>query len=301
MTAMTADWAWLVGVRWRGARCVVGRAAGYAVAFGAVFAGGASLADQADWSGLAQSRAALDAAAARAAAADRVLAEAARRKPDVSAAASTDAGRAPDWATLALKLAELAASSGLRLDVLEPQPAQPAQPAQQEQQEPREQQAQPGARRAVRIVARGDFPALRRTVGGLAALPALAVPMTTRVERGAAALRIEMTLDVFPALPVDGAASAGDQIDAFADAGDPFGRGVDDPGETDAASARLAGVLRDGRGGLALFDDGTGSITAISTGEALGHARLLRVAPDGVVLATPGGPRRIDLDEGSPS
>jgi hypothetical protein len=284
MMATTADWAawWPDGWRRPGVRRIVGPAAGYALAFGAVFGGGLHLADSADWSGLAHGRAALDAVAARAASAERVLAEAARRKPETAAFASSEAGRASDWATLALKLAERAASSGLRLRSLEPEAVQGVQP---------------DRRRAVRIVADGDFSALRRAIGGLAAAPALVVPTAIRVERGAAALRMEISLDVFPALPADEAALASDGASASADGGDPFG-GPDGSGAADAMPARLAGVMRDRRTGLALFDDGAGVITAVATGEVIGAARLVRIASDGVTVAVPDGVRRIGLDEG---
>jgi hypothetical protein len=62
----------------RGARPAVAHVAGCVLAFGAVLAGGVHLADSADWSGLVHGRAALEAAKARAATAERVLADGAR-------------------------------------------------------------------------------------------------------------------------------------------------------------------------------------------------------------------------------
>ncbi|AOJ61351.1 pilus assembly protein [Burkholderia ubonensis] len=261
---------------------VASHVAGCVLAFGVVLAGGIHLSEAADWSGLARSRASLDAARVRAAEAERALAQAAMHR---AAPAKTDDGRgepaAPGWPALMLELAELAASSGLQVVSFEPQ-------------------AEPGARqdvrRTVRIVADGGFPALRRMVGALATLPVLVVPTAINAERAGRAARVGLSLDVFPAMP-GGRAAYGDRPIAVASQdADPFGIG-DEPGTGDTLPSRLAGVMRDARTGLALFDDGAGAITAVAAGEAVGAMRVVRVEADAVTLATRNGPRRMGLDD----
>ncbi|WP_431821163.1 pilus assembly protein [Burkholderia sp. F1] len=261
---------------------VASHVAGCVLAFGAVLAGGVHLSEAADWSGLARSRASLDAAGTRAAAAERALAQAATLR---AAPVKTDDGHgepaAPGWPALMLELAELAASSGLRVVSFEPQ-------------------AEPGARqdvrRTVRIVAEGGFPALRRMVGALATLPVLVVPTAINAERDGRAARVGLSLDVFPAMP-GGRAAYGDRPSAAVSQDeDPFGIGGES-GTGDALPSRLAGVMRDARAGLALFDDGAGAITAAAAGEAVGAIRVMRVDADAVTLATTNGPRRMELDD----
>ncbi|KVC84656.1 hypothetical protein [Burkholderia ubonensis] len=261
---------------------VASHVAGCVLAFGVVLAGGVHLSAAADWSGLARSRASLDAARARAAEAERALAQAAMHR---AAPAKTDDGRgepaAPGWPALMLELAELAASSGLRVVSFEPQP---------------EPGARQDVRRTVRIVADGGFPALRRMVGALATLPVLVVPTAINAERAGRAARVGLSLDVFPAMP-GGRAAYGDRPIAVASQdADPFGIG-DEPGTGDTLPSRLAGVMRDARTGLALFDDGAGAITAVAAGEAVGAMRVVRVEADAVTLATRNGPRRMGLDD----
>ncbi|KVO34639.1 hypothetical protein [Burkholderia ubonensis] len=264
---------------------VASHVAGCLLAFGMVLAGGVHLSAAADWSGLARSRASLDAARARAAEAERALAQAAMHR---AAPARTDDGRgepaAPGWPALMLELAELAASSGLRVVSFEPQP---------------EPGARRDVRRTVRIVADGGFPALRRMVGALATLPVLVVPTAIsaeRAERAGRAARVGLSLDVFPAMP-GGRTAYGDRPIAVASQdADPFGIG-DEPGMGDTLPSRLAGVMRDARTGLALFDDGAGAITAVVAGEAVGAMRVVRVEADAVTLATRNGPRRMGLDD----
>ncbi|KVU99254.1 hypothetical protein [Burkholderia ubonensis] len=261
---------------------VASHVAGCVLAFGMVLAGGVHLSAAADWSGLARSRASLDAAMARAAEAERALAQAAMHR---AAPAKTDDGRgepaAPGWPALMLELAELAASSGLRVVSFEPQP---------------EPGARQDLRRTVRIVADGGFPALRRMVGALATLPVLVVPTAISAERAGRAARVGLSLDVFPAMP-GGRAAYGDRPIAVASQdADPFGIG-DEPGTGDTLPSRLAGVMRDARTGLALFDDGAGAITAVAAGEAVGAMRVVRVEADAVTLVTRSGPRRMGLDD----
>ncbi|KWB80044.1 pilus assembly protein [Burkholderia ubonensis] len=267
---------------------VASHVAGCLLAFGMVLAGGVHLSAAADWSGLARSRASLDAARARAAEAERALAQAAMHR---AAPARTDDGRgepaAPGWPALMLELAELAASSGLRVVSFEPQP---------------EPDARQDVRRTVRIVADGGFPALRRMVGALATLPVLVVPTAISAERAeragraGRAARVGLSLDVFPAMPGGRTAYDDRPIAVASQDADPFGIG-DEPGTGDTLPSRLAGVMRDARTGLALFDDGAGAITAVAAGEAVGAMRVVRVEADAVTLATRNGPRRMGLDD----
>ncbi|NHV32127.1 pilus assembly protein [Burkholderia sp. D-99] len=256
--------------------------AGCMLAFAAVLAGGIHLANAVDWSGLAHSRTLLAAAQQREADAQRVLAAAARQRDGHPAAADGDpVSRAPEWAALMLELADRAASSGLRGVSIEPL---------------RADGAMPDGRRTVRIVADGGFRALLQMVGWLARFPVLAVPTALRVERGREAARVEMSVDVFPGLPAT--TSKGGETPVLADApgADPFGEAGSS--EAQGAAARLAGTIRDGRAGLALFDDGDGAFTAVVPGEALGAARVVRVDPVAVMLATADGAYRVTLDDG---
>ncbi|CAB3763147.1 pilus assembly protein [Burkholderia puraquae] len=256
--------------------------AGCVLAFAAVLVGGIHLANAADWSGLAHSRALLAAAQMREADAQRVLAAAARQR-DVQPAAAHGgrSSRAPEWAALMLELADRAASSGLRGVSIEPL---------------RADGAAPDGRRTVRIVADGDFRALLQMVGGLARFPVLAVPTALRVEREKEAARVEMSVDVFPGLPA--VTSTGVETPVLADepGADPFGEAGSS--EAEGATARLAGTIRAGRAGLALFDDGGGAFTAVAPGEALGAARVVRVDSVAVTLATADGAYRVTLDDG---
>lgn len=249
-------------------------AAGCVLAFAAVLAGGIHLVNAADLSGLAHSRALLAAAQARAADAQRMLASAAQRRDD-------RLPPAPEWAALMLELADLAASSGLHGVSIEPQ---------------RADGAAPDGRRTVHIAADGGFSALLHLVGGLARLPVLAVPSALRIERGVSAERVDMSIDVFPALPAISAAEGNTPVRAVAPGADPFG----EVGLAEAAghAARLAGTIRDARAGLALFDDGDGTFTTVAPGEVLGAARVVRVEHAAVMLATVDGSQRLVLDDG---
>ncbi|MBJ9967949.1 pilus assembly protein [Burkholderia seminalis] len=254
-------------------------AAGCVLAFVAVLAGGIHLANAADWSGLSHSRALLAAAQGRVVDAQRVL-EYAEQRHDTRLPPKHDdrASHAPEWAALMLELADLAASSGLHGVSIEPRRTDGA--------------VRDDGRRTVRIVADGGFRALSTMVGGLARFPVLAVPSALRVERGMQSTRVDMSVDVYPALPAAASARGTTPLQAAALDADPFG------GEADGRAARLAGTMRDARAGLALFDDGDGAFTAVAPGEALGAARVVRVEPATVMLATADGPYRVVLDDG---
>lgn len=257
-------------------------AAGCVLAFAAVLGGGIHLANAADWSGLAHSRALLAAAQARAADAQRVLASAGQRRDGHRALMRDDRlPHAPEWAALMLELADLAASSGLSGISVEPQ---------------RADGAAPDGRRTVHIAADGGFRALLHMVGGLARFPVLAVPSALRIERGTSAARVDMSVDVFPALPATTTADGNTPVRVAAPDADPFG----DAGADEAAghAARFAGTIRDARAGLALFDDGDGAFTAVAPGDVLGAARVVRIDRAAVTLATADGSQRLVLDDG---
>ncbi|VWD52977.1 type IV pilus biogenesis protein PilP [Burkholderia lata] len=256
--------------------------AGCGLAFAAVLSGGIHLGNAADWSGLAHSRALLAAAQMREADARRVLAAAARQRDMHPAAAQGERlSRAPEWAALMLELADRAASSGLHGVSIEPLHADGAVP---------------DGRRTVRIVADGGFRALLQMVGGLAGFPVLAVPTALRVERGREAARVEMSVGVFPELPAAMSTGGEPPVLAAEPGADPFGEAGSS--EADGTATRLAGTFRDGRAGLALFDDGDGAFTAVVPGEALGAARVVRIDPVAVTLATADGAYRVTLDDG---
>ncbi|MGS0895795.1 GspMb/PilO family protein [Burkholderia stagnalis] len=276
--------AWPAGIR--RVPPAVAHAAGCALAFAVVLAGGIHLADAADWSGRARSHALLEAARAHATDAERVLAAAAQRGDARIASGSGDRSPPePEWAAVMLALADLVASNGLRIASIEPQGADAAGP---------------DGRRAVRIVADGGFPALRRVIDGLARFPVLVVPAALHVERGPLAARVEMSLDVFPALPgvTAGAGAKSAAAAAVAPDDDPFSGA----GSSEAAAGlalRLAGVIRGVSAGLAVFDDGDGAFLAVAPGEALGMSRVVRVDAGAVTLATADGPHRLVLNDGA--
>ncbi|WP_175732187.1 pilus assembly protein [Burkholderia ambifaria] len=255
-------------------------AVGCVAAFVSVLLGGIHLMDAGDWSGLARSRALLATAKTRAADTQRALA--ATQRHDPAAGRNVSSTRAPAWPALMLELADLAGASGLRIVSIEPQ---------------RADDAAPDGRRTVRIVADGGFPALLRLMGGLAGLPALVVPSVLHIERKPPTARVDMTIDVFPALP--GARLPGGTVPMLAGASgdDPFG-GAGSLTVDDDAVPRLAGTIRDARAGLALFDAGDGGFATVARGEALGAARLMRVDADAVTLATADGARRFVMDDG---
>ncbi|MBY4865331.1 pilus assembly protein [Burkholderia sp. Bp9017] len=270
--------------RMRRVRSGTAHAVGCVLACVAVMAGGVHFADSADWSGLAHSRALLAASRMRAADAQRVLAAAAQ-PGDTGPAAGTNArvARPPAWPVLMLELADLAGASGLRVVSIEPRHADGAAP---------------DGRRTVRIVADGGYPALLRMVGGLASFSALAVPSVLHIERKPPGLRVDMSVDVFPALSWGGAGDEAARVLASGGPGDdPFG-GAGQPTAVDDQAPRLAGTIRDVRAGLALFDAGDGAFVAVAPGEALGASRVMRVDAGAVMLATADGARRFVVGNG---
>ncbi len=107
---------------------------------------------------------------------------------------------------------------------------------------------------------------------------------------------MEMSVDVFPGLPAPTSTGGDASVLADVPGADPFGEGGSS--EAEGAAVRLAGTIRDGRTGLALFDDGDGAFTAVVPGDTLGAARVVRVDPVAVTLATADGAYRVTLDDG---
>ncbi|KVM99870.1 hypothetical protein [Burkholderia diffusa] len=261
-------------------------AVGCVLAFAFVMAGGIHLTNAVDGSGLARSRALLATAQIRAADAQRLLATAAPQR-DMGPTAGRDASSrpAPGWPALMLELADLVRGSGLRVVSIEPR---------------RTDDATPDGRRTVRIVADGGFPALLRLMGGLASFPALVVPLGLHIERKAPASRVEMTIDVFPALSGARVPDGAEAVLAGTPSDDPFGD-VGSPMVADDMTPRLAGTIRDGRTGLALFDAGDGAFAAVAPGEMFGLSRVVSIDAGAVTVATAGGARRFVVDDGGRS
>ncbi|MCO8612814.1 pilus assembly protein [Burkholderia multivorans] len=255
---------------------------GCALAFAAVLAGGIHLSNAGDWSGLARSGALLQAARTRVAHLERAL-ETAAPNQHARPRAAADDGAPPvrEWGALMLELADLVASSGLQVISVESLKAD---------------RAAADGRRTVRLVAAGEPEASARAIGALADFSVLAVPATLRVERGPDGVRIDMSVDVFPTLPGIGSSSAATPaLD-----GDPFG-GAQAFAMADGRLPRLAGLIRDMRSALVLFDDGDGGFTAVRVGDALGALRVARVNAGAVTLSTSDGPRRLALEDGGRS
>lgn len=273
-----------VGRRARVARMspAAAHAVGCVAAFACVTIGSIHLMDAVDASGLARSRALLATAQVRAADAQRLLATAPRRDPDPAAGHASSVPRASGWPGLMLELADLAGASGLRIVSIEPR---------------RTDEAAPDGRRTVRIVADGGFPALLRLMGGLASFPALVVPSRLHIERKPPALRVDMTIDVFPALSGARVPDGTVRLLAGVPSDDPFG-GDGLPTRADDATPRLAGTIRDVRAGLALFDAGDGAFATVARGEAFGMSRVVSVDAGAVTLATADGARRFVMDDG---
>ncbi|KVV56178.1 pilus assembly protein [Burkholderia territorii] len=261
-------------------------AIGCVVAFAFAMVAGIQLTNAVDASGLARSRALLATAQIRAADAHRLLATAAPRR-DIGPAAGCDASspRPPAWPALMLELADVVRTSGLHVVSIEPR---------------RTDEAAPDGRRTVRIVADGGFPALLRLMGEFANFPALAVPSALHIERKSPASRIDMTIDVFPALSAAGIPDGAEAMLAGAPSGDPFG----EPGSqtvADDMTPRLAGTIRDARAGLALFDAGDGAFATVAPGEVFGVSRVMSVDAGAVTVATADGARRFVVDDGGRS
>lgn len=247
-----------------------------AIAYG-VLVCGLLVANRADWGGAARSRAALGEVAVRDLQARRLLAAASANRASARRTGPVEVGDV--LARLVLRLADLAEASGLRIRELDRLAvSHDGGPAD-------------GPRADwLKLSAEGDFTAIQRFVAGLASLPVLVVPAALTVQRGGRAGVIEVRLAVFAALPPgrgEVVADRGDlrHVDPFADTSTGAG-----------PSARLVGVLRDRRLGLAMFelDD---SAWLIAEGQRFGDERIARIDIGGVTLAKPGSTRRVSMAE----
>lgn len=296
--------------RWADSRRMSG--AGWRMAMRAAFACGVFVCGvyagrDADWGGVERGRAALESVAAREARARRLLAAASGRSaPSAGAERSPAQPQTPsDWA---MRLAGHAGASGLRVRKLERLGGERAGERGDVGADERATRATKTTNKAAHgsgnqaaneaadyvfaISAEGDFDALYRFLSGLAALPALVVPVTSNVKRDDGATLLEARLDVWPALPgaeADGPPPADARAVPVAD---PFSampmQAIDDA----AGAARLVGVIRDRLSGLALFERGSGA-WSVAPGQTVDGARVARIRAAGVTLATHGGGRRV--------
>jgi hypothetical protein len=180
-------------------------------------------------------------------------------------------------------ISALASRSGLTLSTLEP--------------------AKPygeglSAARPLHFVARGNFAAALDFLEGLSSLPALAVPADLLVKRDGENLSISMNIAVFDALPSPRSLPAATDLD-----GDDEDVWFFDPFATEPdvlagveSTLRLAGVLREGKRGLALLSVADGP-TALEMGQWLGGERVTRIDDQGVTLSSNAGMRRLTLAE----
>jgi hypothetical protein len=134
--------------------------------------------------------------------------------------------------------------------------------------------------RSMKFVAQGGFAPLRAFLAGLAAQPALVVPAELAIKRNGEGLSIAATVQVFDALPPVQVDAAG--ADREAAPSDPFASGAADGSGNGAL--RLAGVLQDGTGIVALIESASGT-QAVRTGQMFGGVRVEQVLPSRVVLA----------------
>lgn len=201
------------------------------------------------------------------------------------------AGRSPgnDWRAVA----DLASRTAVTLRVLEPVSEQAA---------PRKGRGN-GAQRVLRVEGRADFVSLQAFLQGLSTLPVLVVPAAVSIKREPDALSFAATLQVFDALPAQPvpatyvrAASGAASGDRRRSSNDPFGvAGAGAQGR--ASTARLAGLVLDGRRSLALFEGGGLPPSVVGPGETLGTERVIEIDARGVTLASRDGARRAELPE----
>jgi hypothetical protein len=249
-----------------------------------------------DWSGVQRSRAELARATARTAAIQAV--------PVPTRIAAT---RAPvPLADLLMQLTRMVEESGLRLRTLERVPAEKISGA------TAGSHGESAAALHFRLIAMGDFFAMRRWLSGLPRLPALVAPSVLEVRREAGGNVLEADLQLFADLPGTAddervsktAAESVEAVDAIPvhpsmpiDPFGPFAAVSVAEAETEAVAGnwQLAGLLRDARHGLALFEQ-SGETRVLARGHALDAASLKSVEARGVLLTLPGGSmRRIQL------
>ncbi len=255
--------------------------AGVAIA-GAVWGGGVLAGGAADWSGLGRERAALAAVVAHEARAARLLSMLRAQPREVGSQTDGPAGRAPGERVL--QIAAHAQACGLQLRELGRAPAG------------RDPQATGGAAEGgpderLGLVAAGGFGAIRAFLAGLAALPQLVVPALVEVRRDGEANRLETRLEVFSRL----VSADPTGVSGGVGQGDPFaGELLADEASPAFGAARLVGVWRDARRGLALFEN-DGAAWSVEAGERVGDERVAGIDLGGVILRGRGAPRRIPL------
>lgn len=284
------NWSWqaFYSDRRRNVHLLARAAAGVGIA-GGVFAGGLVAARDADWGGASRSRAAFDATAAREARAEHLLAGTAARV-GLPARREKSKRSGDALADLALQMTGHAEANGVRLHLLE------------------RVEADGGHDRAgskwadahlFKLSVEGDFTALHRFVAGLAALPVLVVPVASSVTRNGAAGSMDVSLRVFASLP-GGAAwpppTAGGRPAELSRA-DPFGGEGITPA-LEQPDARLVGIFRDRRNGLALFE-AAAQAWSVGPGQTVFGSRVARIDLGGVTLSTHGAVRRVAVVEGS--
>jgi type II secretory pathway component PulM len=142
-----------------------------------------------------------------------------------------------------------------------------------------------GTFRTLKLVARGSFSQLRGFLAALSGAPGLIVPSDVTIKRGGGeGLSLTAALQVFghlPALPLADPAdvSENSQFDPFADR---FTTGAG------AGVLRLAGIMQDGAGIVALVETASGT-EAVRAGQSFGSGRVERVAPLHVTLSSSAG------------
>ncbi len=164
-------------------------------------------------------------------------------------------------------LATAAHESGLRIGRLGPMPAEHGEPD--------------AAGQRYDVAGTGGFGEVARWVRSLARVPATIVPLGIEVTRraGGAAFSARFAVHDGDGRP---AATSGLMRAALPAGAAEFG------GSDALAMPRVAGILRDARGGLALIDAG-GRARAAAVGERIGAERITRITADGVWLETDDG------------
>ncbi|WP_167244018.1 hypothetical protein [Burkholderia sp. Cy-637] len=148
-------------------------------------------------------------------------------------------------------------------------------------------EAAAGGMRYYDVAGDGRFGAIGAWVRSLAALPMAVVPVGIEVQRqgdGASfSARLAVSLPGPDAPDVEpGAVATAASGPSAAEAGADFG------GREPAAMPRVAGIVRDARRGLVLFDAEAGAWSA-SVGERVGAERITRIDADGVWLGLDDG------------
>ncbi|WP_186184998.1 hypothetical protein [Burkholderia gladioli] len=133
----------------------------------------------------------------------------------------------------------------------------------------------------------GRFGAIGAWVRSLAALPMAVVPVGIEVQRQGDGASFSARLAVSPSGPdapdvAPGPVAMAAPGPGAAEAGADFG------GREPAAMPRVAGIVRDARRGLVLFDAEAGAWSA-SVGERVGAERITRIDADGVWLGLDDG------------